>query len=262
MSTNASTTLTAEPCWLPSAQFRALGFEPGGPEIDYGMCWGETGNVRVSFAPYGDRDGGFLYAHDPRTDQDLLLAAHTTAERVDAAWRELGADTHTPDGYLELASLVDGAAPEPMPLREAQALLSHCLDRELAAYRQCVAGTSDVPTRFDAVFNVVVQRSARVAAEDLLLDAARAVSPDAEPVIVRYRLLDEPGWTGRAAGPDLESACAMTSHAAAIAGRHELKLQATSVTHGHSTVAAARIPELAFAAHRPEQRVEPPLIRI
>lgn len=257
---NTSTVNAAAVRWLPSAQFRAMGFEPGAPEIDYGMRWGDSRNIRVSFAPYGDRDGGFLYAHDPGTDRDLLLAAHTTPERVDAASRDLTAATASPDGYLAFVSLAHDGASTPMTLREAQALLSHCLDRELTAYKGYVTGASDAPTRFDAGFDVIVQRSARVAAEDLLLDAAKAASPDAEPVVVRYRLLEEPGWSGRVAGSDLESACAVMSHAVAVAGRHDLKLQATSVTHGHTTVAAARVPDLALAAVPPQRGIEPTVI--
>jgi hypothetical protein len=262
MSMITSTAHAAATRWLPSAQFRAMGFEPGGPEIDCGMRWGDARTVRVSFAPYGGRDDGFLYAHDPSTDRDLLLVAHATLEQVDAAWRELNGTTASTDGYLALASLVQDGTSEPMTLRDAQALLSHCLDREFTAYERYVTGAGDAPTRFDAGFGVIVQRSARVAAEDLLLDTARAASPDAEPVVVRYRLLDEPGWSGRIAGSDLESACTVTSHAIAVAGRHELKLQPTSLTHGNTTVAAARVPELAFATMPRRPGVQPTMIGI
>jgi hypothetical protein len=75
--------------WMPADEMPAMGFVRGGPEIDYGMRWGEGRNVRVSFAPHGDCPGGYLYAHDRSADRCLLLAAHTTPDQVGAAWQEL-----------------------------------------------------------------------------------------------------------------------------------------------------------------------------
>jgi hypothetical protein len=258
----AATASVSTPRWLPSEQFRAMGFEPGGPEIDYGMRWGERGDIRVSFAPHGDHNGGFLYAHDPATDRCLLLAAHTTADRVGAAWRELISYTVSPDGYLALASLDHDVVAPPMSVGQAQGLLLHCLDRELIAYQDYVIGSDDVPTRGDAAFGVIVQRSARVSAEQLLVDAARAEGTDAEPVVIRYRMLEEPGWSGSVAGVDLESARLATKNLLEVARRHHLTLQATSVTHGHSAVSAARVPELALAATRPSLAANVPTIGI
>jgi hypothetical protein len=230
--------------WLPANEMRAIGFSPGGPEIDYGMRWGPRRDIRVSFAPCGDDERGFLYAHDPRSDRYQLLAAHTTRDRVDAAWRELMACTESPEDYLALAALDEA----PLSVGEAGALLLHCLDREMAAYRDYLTAGSDAQTRFDAAQAVVVQRSARVAAEQLQIAAARAGSAESEPVVVRYRVLDEAGAAGRVAGASLESAVVELGRVAEVAGRHQLELRATSVTHGHATMSAARVPELAGVA--------------
>jgi hypothetical protein len=227
-----------------------MGFEAAGPEIDYGMRWGERGDVRVSFAPHGDCTGGYLCAHDRSADRYLLLAAQTTAARVDAAWRELTACTSSPDGYLAFAVL-DGRN-GPMPLERSRRLVLHCLDREMAAHVDFTASSTDRPARFDLGYAVIVQRAARVAAEDLHIDAVRAASEDREPVLIRYRLLDDSGWTGRMAGTSLESATSNARQVLDVAERHRLAVQATSVTQGHTTVAAARAPELGFAVHRRE----------
>jgi hypothetical protein len=245
-----SNVLTSDsPRWLPAAELRAMGFEACGPEIDYGMRWGEHRDIRVSFSPYDGRDDGYLYAHDRSADRYLIVAAHTTAERVDAAWRELNATTSSPDAYLVLASLDHGD--RPMPVTQARSLLLHCVDRELAAHHDYVAGGNAGQSRFDTAHSVVVQRSARVAAEDLQLAAVRADIGGGQPVVVRYRILGQSGWVGRVAGSTLESACAETRHVQDTAFRHQLDVQATSLSHGHSIVAAARIRELEFATPEP-----------
>jgi hypothetical protein len=242
------------PRWLPTGELRALGYVPGGPETDYGLRWGESEDVRVSFAPHRNRPGGFLYAHDPRTDRCLLLAAQTTREQVDTAWHQLITESTAPDGYLALAAL--DQPPAAMSNEQARELLLHCLDRELRAYHQFVTADVCEPTRFATAFTAVVHRATRVSAEQLLIEAARDQSPGTGPVIVRYRLLDEPGWTGRVAGPDLPAAVATTEHAVHLADRHHVTMQATSVTHGQTTLAAARVPELAFAVPRPTLAVD------
>jgi hypothetical protein len=233
--------------WVSADEMRALGFAPGGPEIDYGLRWGEQWNVRVSFAPYGDGVGGYLYAHDRAVDRYLVLAAHTTADRVDAAWHELIACAAGSDGYLAFATL-DGAA---MPIERADRLLLHCVDRELAAHHDFLASANDEPVRFDAAYAVVVQRSARVAAEDLQIAAARAANPNGAAVMVRYRVLDASAWTGRVAGASLDSAAAQARRIQDVAAGHHRAVQATSVAQGHTTVAASRVPQLAFLAHGP-----------
>lgn len=234
--------------WMPAEELQALGFTPGGPEIDYGMRWGETRAVRVSFAPYAERDGGYLYAQDRGTGRCLLLASDTTADKVDAAWRELTAATAEPDGYLALAALNE----QPLSLQRARELLDDCVAREMTAYRSFVDTDTGGRARFDAAHAVVVQRAARVSAEDLLIDAARAAGDELGPVVVRYRILDESCWTGRVAGTSLEAAAEQTRGIQQAADEHQLRLQATSVTQGNTTISAVRVPELAFAATRPQ----------
>jgi hypothetical protein len=246
---NTVTAATLTGRWMPTEELQAMGFEPSGPEIDYGMRWGEHRNVRVSFAPH-DESGGYLYAHDSATDQALLLATHTTASRVDAAWQELTASTSSPDGYLALAALDGDDAP--MPVKQSRELLFHCIDREMDAYTAFTAAGTDVPTRFDLAHALIVKRSARIAAEGLHVDAARAVSEDREPVVIRYRVLAETSWTGRLAATNLDTAASDVRHVLDLAEGHHLTMQPTSVSHGHSTVAAARVPELDFAVHRRE----------
>ena len=104
MSTATNTRATTRR-WLSAEQMRAMGFTPGGPEIDYGTTWGERHDVRVSFAPHRDRGDGYLYAHDPGTDRYLILAAQTTPALVEPVWLELLERTASPDGYLALAGL-------------------------------------------------------------------------------------------------------------------------------------------------------------
>jgi hypothetical protein len=237
------------PHWMSADELRAIGFQPGGPETDYGMRWGEQHDVRVSFAPYGDRTGGYLYAYQRSDDRYLLLATNVTPDRVDAAWHELTACTSSPDGYLALAALDDHEMP--MPPRTARALLMHCVEREFDAYRTFADAGPDQALRFEAASAVVIQRTARVSAERLLIDGARAANSGDGPVVVRYRILEEKGWTGRVAGADLAAAAAGTKEILELAAQRQLTLQATSVTHGHAVVAAPRVPELAFAATRP-----------
>lgn len=234
--------------WMPAEELQARGFAPGGPEIDYGMRWGETRGIRVSFAPYADRDGGYLYAQECGSGRCLLLATNTTADRVDAAWRELTAVTAEPDGYLALAALNE----QPLSLDRARELLDDCVAREMGAYRSFVDIDTDGRARFDAAHAVVVQRAARVSAEDLLIDAVHAAGDELGPVVVRYRILDESCWTGRAAGTTLGAAAEQTRSILHTADEHRLKLQATSVTQGNTTISAVRVPELAFAATRPQ----------
>jgi hypothetical protein len=47
------------------------------------------------------------------------------------------------------------------------------------------------------------------------------------------------------AGEDLDSAAREAQRIQNLAGRHDLALQATSVSQGQATVAATRVPELA-----------------
>lgn len=238
---SAATTSTG---WTTAEELSALGFSPAGPEIDYGMRWGEHHCVRVSYAPHADQPDGYLYAHDRASDRYLLLAAHTTPQAVDAAWRELNACTTAPDAYVALAALDE----QPLPLDQAQALWLHCVDREFKAYRDFAETSSDAPVRVDAAHAVVVQRSARTAAEQILLESASAADPSTAPVVVRYRITDETGWAGRIAATDLSGASENMRKIDQLGRQHGLTVQATSATQGNATVAAARVPELEFAS--------------
>src|SRR5437868_10082516 len=91
--------------WMAVGEMHALGFDQVTPEIDYGTSWGEQGQVRVSFAPHADRDGGFLYAYDRAADRYLVLAGQTTPDQVEGVWRELLDRMSMPDGYLVLSVL-------------------------------------------------------------------------------------------------------------------------------------------------------------
>jgi hypothetical protein len=246
--------------WMPADAFAASGYTHVRPELDFGMRWGEHETIRVSFAPFAERPGGYLYAYNRSTDQYLLLAPHTTASQVDNAWQEISDATASPDAYLAFASLDHG--PGPMNLGAAQDLFVDCFEREVDAYRSYVSGATDGPARFDAAFNVIVQRSARVSSERLVLEAAHAASGDDWPVVVGYRILDETGWSGRLAGNDLDDACRVTSRAVDIADQHQLALQATSVSRGHTTLSAARVPELAFATVHREMVIGAPSVGI
>jgi hypothetical protein len=236
--------------WLAADEMRALGFVPGGPEVDFGLRWGERKNIRVSFAPLEGSASGYLYAHDPTLDRYLLLAARTTVDQVDAAWCELLACSASPDGYLALAAL--DLPDEQVPSELAQQLLLHCVDGEMAAHQDFITSGVDEPVRFDAAYALVVQRSARVAAEDLQIAAVRSANPGSDPVVVRYRVLGESRWTGRIAANCLGSAAEGARQIQEVADRHGLEVQATSVTHGHSVVAAARVPDLGSIAQRAE----------
>jgi hypothetical protein len=191
-----------------------------------------------------------LYAHDRATQHFLLLATRTTPDQVQSAWLDLNSLTTSPDGYLAFASL-EGAPPL-SPAVEAGQLLLRCVEQEMAAYDEFVATGPDHALRFDAAYAVVVQRSARIAAEDAQIDAVRSAAADNGPVVIRYRVLGESGWTGRVAGESLQSAADDARRVHAIGERHGLVTQATSVSQHHAVISAARVPEVAFMLHLPE----------
>ena len=247
MSTSTTAGATTQR-WLSAEQMRAMGFTPTAPEIDYGTTWGERHDVRVFFAPHRDRDDGYLYAHDPSTDRYLILAAHTTPAQVEDVWRELLERTASPDGYLALAVL-DHGEDELMRPDQARALLWHCLGRELDARRRF---TLALPAgRPEAASAVVIERSARVGAQRLLLGTLARHTADAGPVVVRYRMLGDPDWTGRLAAASLPAAAREARQLLDLARERGFEPQATSVTQNWTTRSAARVPELAFAAARP-----------
>lgn len=253
-----SNVTTTTPRWIPADELRARGFTPAGPEIDYGMRWGQQQCVRVSYAPYADQNEGYLYAYDRASERYLLLATHTTPQAVDAAWRELNACPTAPDAYLAFAALDQ----QPLAFGDARTLLLHCVDRELSAYREFVDSSSDAPVRIDAAHAVVVQRSARVAAEQILAESAGAACSPESPITVRYRVIEENGWSGRVAAPDLEHGVDLMRSIREIGQQHNLTIQATSATQGNSTVAAARVPELEFACPRAALTADAPRLAL
>lgn len=256
--TSTATTSTVTGRWMTAEEMQALGYVAGGREIDYGMRWGEDLSTRVSFAPYRDQNVGFLYAVDHTNDRYLMLASHTTHEQVQAAWQELLSCTNSPDAHLALAALDE----QPLPVKDARELLVHCVQREIDAYREFAGAGVNAPTRFDAASAVVIARSARVSAEQLLTESARHAAPDHEPVVIRYRVDGERDWVGRIAGTDLADATNTARAVDDLVRDRGLALVATSVTHGHSTVAAARVPELHGIAVRAQVAAPQPNIGI
>ena len=232
---------------------RAAGFTPFGPEIDFGMRWGEHGTVRISFAPVEAHGRGFLYAYDSRADRYLVLASATTERQVEAAWRELQPFLDVPEAYLAFAAVAHREAP--MSIEHARDLLVHCVDRELAALSSVRSAAADTPVDFEAARALIVQRSARVAAENLLRESAGA---EAEPVVVRYRIPQDRTWSGQIAERTVDRAVELTRRVSELAEQRGLQLQATSVAHGWSTVAATRVPQLEFLTRRPELTLDAP----
>lgn len=199
--------------WIPAETFLALGYRPAGPEIDYSLRSGLEGRIRVSFSPFRDRDGGFIYAHDPATDSYRLLHADTTRDRAEIAWNMLSEITSNPDAYLGIGALIDGA---PLSIELGYDLLRHCQERELAAradLRHCRA----TPYLQDAANAVTVAASARRCAEQLLLDA---IWPEVEPSIIDYRFRELGGWSGRIIAVTPERACAEATSLADLARRN------------------------------------------
>jgi hypothetical protein len=252
----STTTSHANRRWLSAAEFHGLGFEPTRPEIDFGMTWGDHHQVRVSFAPYGDGEDGFLYAYDRSADRYLLLAAHTQADRVQAVWHELLERTAAPDGYLAFAVL--DHHDNSMRPDQARSLYWHCVGREFEARAKFAMVGAD--ERFGAANAVVIERTAREAAEQLLLGAIAAGYPGTNPVAARYRVLDQHAWTGYVIAQSVPAAAQETQRLINVAARHGFRPQLTAVTQGWTTVSADRIPELEFAAARPTVSLDAPSV--
>src|SRR5262249_28514266 len=163
-------------------------------------CWGDNDNVRVSYSPYRDRDGGYLYAYDRSSDRYLLLAAEVSHETVDDASRALTAFAPSGDAYLALASL--NYEHGTMPVEQSPALHRHCVERELAVLH-ILTTARDTFAHDIAAHRLVSSRAARQAAEGLLADSVRRPAGEA-PVFVRYRVLEDNSWDGRLAAVDVE----------------------------------------------------------
>ena len=239
--------------WMTSSAMRAAGFTPSGPEIDFGMRWGEHGTVRVSFAPVEAHGRGFLYAYDSGANRYLVLAPATTERQVEKARRELQPYLDVPEAYLALTAVAHREAP--MSIEHARDLLVHCVDRELAALSSVRSAAANTPVDFEAARALIVQRSARIAAESLLRDSAGS---EAEPVVVRYRIPQDRTWSGQIAERTVDRAAELTHRVSEVAEQRGLQLQATSVAHGWSTIAATRVPQLEFLTRRPELTLDAP----
>lgn len=245
MSTSLDTRTSDTLTWITADELCALGFAPGGPETDLGMRWGSSATIRASYAPHIDRSGGYLYAHDPSTDRYALLCPETTRDAVDSAWRLVLESPDLEDGHLALADIVDGE--RSLRSAHARALWLHCVEQEFTARRDYDTVKQDPTLRVDAARTVVISESARCAAEQLLHDACVA-SGAVEPVSIRYRIPTWPHWSGRVTAPELSAGVSDLIEVRAAARRAGYQAQATSVTHGHSVVSAARVPEVQFAA--------------
>ena len=104
-------TLTNE--WMSADSWAALA--AGGPELDYGMRWGATRSVRVSYAPHphADRlDRGLLYAYDAATDRYQILAADIRGVDVEVAWQRLIARRDALADLSALTRLLPANKPE------------------------------------------------------------------------------------------------------------------------------------------------------
>lgn len=227
--------------WMTSDALTQAGFVARGPEIDYGMRWGRTESIRVSFAPTDPHGNGYLYVHDRQSQLYALLAPATTVADVNAAWRAMLDRPVQPNDYVVMADLIAA----PVKVAEARTVWQHCVEQEFQARRVHEAAGWNAPERFEVARAVVVARSARVAAEAVV--AAALAGGDRTgygPAVVNYRILGRNDWTGQAAGVDLPDAADQATAVHQAAERHGFAMQATSFRHGQVVVAASRVPEL------------------
>lgn len=225
MTTTSDTNLA----WMSGDELAQLGFALGGPERDYGMRWGQNNTVRVSYAPHADADrsGGFLYAYDKAGDRYALLSPDTTPEEVELTWPYL-ASVDEPEGYRRLVQLL--ARVEPMHLDDARELLSHCLDRELGAVRARDEPESGPLTRPALASHALYGRAARLAAQDLLLDAVAAAEPE-QFLVVEYRATGADNLVGHVASLSPRSAVEDIALVRRIAAEHGYDIDVVNFTH-------------------------------
>ncbi|MCU1655708.1 MAG: hypothetical protein JWO57_364, partial [Pseudonocardiales bacterium] len=160
---DAASVELVEPQWLSALAWEGLKLGDHGPEMDYGMRWGASGGIRVSYAPFRDaaRDGrGFVYAYDAQGDRYLLLNADTTVEQVDNVWGRFVAEHTDHPGTAELVQFgreIKEAAPTGYSVDRATQTLLHFLDRELSSNARL---TSAGPDRcFEDARQVVIDGS-------------------------------------------------------------------------------------------------------
>jgi hypothetical protein len=241
-STSTGATSSVQDRWMDPDEFGATGFKSIAPETDYGYRWGAQQTIRVSFAPTNDAGDGYLYAYDLLTKRSLMLAEHTTWEAVEQA-STLLTDMNIVDGHLALAAVINDD--RPLTPEHAGALWLHCIEREV--HSRHAYATSDLSSRMAAAGAVIVNESARCAAERVMLRAHVAHHED-PPVVVRYRVVEWPSWSGRYASANLDQAADRAREFQQAAERVDYTFQALSVSCGVSIVAAARVPELSFAS--------------
>jgi hypothetical protein len=227
--------------WMTDSEFAAAGHSPHGPEIDYGMRWGHNNEVRVSFAPTSDNGTGYLYAYDKLRKRCALLCESTTFAEVEAAWRALIDEPVKGNDFLLIADAVDAAS----RIEEAQTVWLHCVEQELAARHDYRAPAGDAEDRFEAGRQIVIAECARAASESVLIEALSSPGqPFGPPAVVRYQVLEQDNWTGRVAGADLAAAVEAAMQVQKLAECYDFTFQATSMRHGNTVLAAARVPEL------------------
>ncbi len=228
--------------WMAADELASLGFAPGGPERDYGQRWGDDHSVRVSYAPHRDPDrtGGYLYAYDKTHDRYALLAADTTSEDVERVWPYL-AGVDEPQGYRNLVELL--TRPEPMRTDVAKTLLMHCLDRELAAQR-ALDSTSRALTSPAVASHAMYGRAARMAAQDLLLDAVSAVEPE-QFLVIEYRIPYAGNLVGHLATMSPRTAVVDVADVRRLAAHHDYEMAVVNFVHRGMTidVTADKVPQ-------------------
>lgn len=230
--------------WVTEYELRELGFAPTGPEHDLGQRLGDQATIRVSFAPCGSSDFGYVYAYDAAVDRYAVLAAGATLETVLLAYSHVTADRPTPQGYLALADTLNNQ-PD-LTLAHPRELWLHCVRAEAHARRDYDYLPADASNRFDAARRVVLARAARTAAEDILLHSLQA-EPGAgnEPVVITYRVTDSGEWTGQVAAPDISEAAFRIVDLARTIAASGYHVHAEQVVHDGNRIPAARLPELA-----------------
>jgi hypothetical protein len=103
-----------EPEWLTAAQWESIGGNQHGPEMDYGLRWGATSDIRVSYSPFiisGQRGRGRLYAYDPVSDRYAVLAPNLSAVEAEVTWAHL-TDREITSGDLASVTRRRHARPE------------------------------------------------------------------------------------------------------------------------------------------------------
>jgi hypothetical protein len=214
------------------------------------MRWGDEEAIRVSYAPRSDADSGYLYAHDRETGRVQLIVADTTSAEVDDAWQILRDLPKFENSHRAFAALISGD--EDLAPAHAHALWERCIQGELEA-RRAYRAEPDPALREEKARAVVLSERARTSAETIArVSIGHATQTD--PIVVRYRFAEWPGWFGRYAAENVGGAADQARDLERMAKTAGFSLQVTSASCGHRVVSAPRVPELAFAARPPASR--------